>query len=139
MILNFDCPNPQSTSLELRALAGEIIGTFIISTFVLIIVHESTTIIRSILWSYILIPIVYFIAREATFQIDGLNPSVVLTEQFFVSVKNDYDFSYMNSYWVFFFGPLIGGAFGGIFFNIFYLPLFKRWKKFSEVYSHSAL
>ena len=123
----FDCPDPQGEITQLRALGGEVLGGFIISIFVLIIVHDTTTIIRSILWSYILIPIVYFIAREATYQIDGLNPASVLAEQIFVGIKY-HRWSPLKTYWIFFFGPMVGSAIAAVFFNYFYLPLFRRWK-----------
>lgn len=127
LISDYYCPNPATADQKLWAFAGEVIGSFILCIFALIVVHETTTFIKSILWSYILIPVVYFIAREATNSVDGLNPSIVLTEQIFVGIRYN-NWSPIRTYWVYLIGPMVGAVIAALFFNYFYLPLFRRWK-----------
>jgi len=73
------------------------------------------------------VPVVFYIAREVTSQIDGLNPATVLSMQIFYGIKYG-DWNPLNEYWIFIVGPIIGAISSGIFFNYFFLPLFIRWK-----------
>lgn len=64
----YTCPNPYTSSETLaQAFGGELMGSFFVCLFLLIIVHDTTTFLRSNFWNYILVPIVFYIAREYFF------------------------------------------------------------------------
>lgn len=106
---------------------AQIFGTFFYTLFVLIIMNDHTSFVKSTFWNYCLIPVVSFIAREASYQIDSLNPATSLGFQLFSGVK-DGNWLPLSHYYLYFFGPAIGALLSGFFFNFFYLPLLIRWK-----------
>ena len=64
LIDTFTCPIPSAVGETLmQAYGGEILGSFIVCIFLLIIVHDTTTFIRSNFWNYVLVPVVFYIAR----------------------------------------------------------------------------
>lgn len=89
--------------------------------------NDHTSFVKSTFWNYCLIPVVSFIAREASYQIDSLNPATALGFQLFTGVK-DGNWVPLSHYYLYFFGPVVGGTLSGLFFNFFYLPLLIRWK-----------
>jgi glycerol uptake facilitator-like aquaporin len=57
-------PNaPNFALLQLRILLGQIVGSFLYTLFVLIIMNDNTTFVKSTFWNYCLIPIVFYIIR----------------------------------------------------------------------------
>ena len=61
----FTCPMPAVVGeTNVQAFGGEIVGSFLVTLFLLIIVHDTTTFLRSNFWNYILVPVVFYIARE---------------------------------------------------------------------------
>lgn len=58
-----DSENSLISVIEVRILLGQIFGTFIYTLFVLIIMNDHTSFVKSTFWNYCLIPIVSFIAR----------------------------------------------------------------------------
>jgi glycerol uptake facilitator-like aquaporin len=113
--------------IEVKILLGQIFGTFIYALFVLIIMNDHTSFVKSTFWNYCLIPVVSFIAREGSYQIDSLNPATAFSFQLFTGLK-DNDWVPLSHYYLYFFGPAVGALLSGVFFNYFYLPLLIRWK-----------
>lgn len=64
VIDKFECARPSSGYTEAQAFGGEIIGSFLFILFLLIVVNETTTFLKSNFWNYILVPIIYYISRE---------------------------------------------------------------------------
>ena len=102
-------------------------GSFLYTLFVLIIMNDNTTFVKSTFWNYCLIPIVFYIIREATYQIDSLNPATSLAFQVFSGIKND-NWAPLQQYYLYIIGPIIGAIGSGVFYNYFYTPLLIRWK-----------
>ena len=154
VVANFACaePNPaylksffnESTyqiSTEAQTFGAEIIGSFFFILFLLVIVNETTTFLKSNFWNYLLLPIIFFICREyshplyrVTSQIDGLNPAMTLANQVFYGLKYqdnqliDNSWYPLSVYWAYIIGPLIGTLLASLLFHYLYLPLFIRWK-----------
>jgi len=89
--------------------------------------NETTSFIKSTYWSYLLIPVAFYIARETTYQLDSLNPATTFAFQLFTGIKSN-NWTPLSQYYLYLVGPLIGGLMCAAFFNFFYVPLLMRWK-----------
>ena len=59
----FSAARPVKGYSEAQTFGGEIIGSFLFILFLLIVVNNTTTFLKSNFWNYMLVPIIFYICR----------------------------------------------------------------------------
>lgn len=110
----------------LRDIFGEVFGTFVFITIIMICVKSETTYNTNKIVQILMIAMALHISRVFTSKSGGaLNPAIAFGLEFWLSIHKS-DFTLMSNYYIFLIGPILGGALAGLYFKSIHLDAIKN-------------